>query len=58
MDDVYHTYWHKGYYCGKHKHYCVNVQALMDAKTDEIVYISKPLAGNTHDLKPLIHIRL
>lgn len=45
------TYRRKGYYCGKHKHYCVNVQALMDAKTHEIVYISKPLTGNIHDLK-------
>lgn len=45
------SYKHEGaYYCGKHGHYCVNVQALTDMD-DNILYISESLPGAVHDLK-------
>lgn len=45
------SYRHEGaYYCGKHEHYCVNVQALTDMD-DNILYISKSLPGSVHDIK-------
>lgn len=38
------------YYSGKHHHHGVNLQALVDPRRGELVWISVGLPGSTHDL--------